>query len=205
MEQTESQSDPNAESFYMAEGQPASRMYRIYALMWDVLYSAIFVLPTIVSFKLLKWPSYLQGLCVFAVLCLWNVLFVYYKQATPGKARYGLKILTADKKRLHLLQILAREVFGKYVSRILGLGYLLFLLRDDHKSLHDLMSGTNVYRSTGTEPGTKSARDYLVRFACLSVFATTLLATMLYVRSNYPDRISIRSPLIVLISEFTLA
>lgn len=86
---------------------------------------------------------------------LWNpfffiagVLFVYYRQATPGKMLLGLRVVDA--------RTLANPSFGQALGRQFGyllsglvffLGFVWIGLSDRKQGWHDLLAGTVVIRS----------------------------------------------------------
>ncbi len=68
---------------------------------------------------------------------------------TPGKKLMKIRVInlrTADGVFDTRKQVLVREYFGKVLSSVFLVGYLLPIFRKDKKALHDLMSETRVIR-----------------------------------------------------------
>ena len=68
---------------------------------------------------------------------------------TPGKKLMKIRVInlrTADGTFDSRKQVIVREYFGKVLSSVLVVGYLLPIFRKDKRALHDLMSETRVIR-----------------------------------------------------------
>lgn len=68
---------------------------------------------------------------------------------TPGKKLMKIRVInlrTADGGFESRKQVLGREYFGKVLSSVFMVGYLLPIFRKDKRALHDLMSDTRVIR-----------------------------------------------------------
>ncbi len=68
-------------------------------------------------------------------------------QATLGKKIVGLKVTDADGHRLSFARATGRH-FGKFLSNILFLGFILAGFTEKKQGLHDLIAGTLVIRKT---------------------------------------------------------
>ncbi len=64
--------------------------------------------------------------------------------ATPGKKAMGLCVVDADGGKPDFLTVLCRETFGRYLSSILCIGYLLCLVDYERGALHDRICDTRV-------------------------------------------------------------
>lgn len=82
---------------------------------------------------------------------LWWVLSVTYfvlltasTGATLGKRAMGLTVVTKDGGRPSFIILLCRETFGRYLSSLLCIGYLLCLADPEQGALHDRICDTRV-------------------------------------------------------------
>ncbi|RZA04645.1 MAG: RDD family protein [Proteobacteria bacterium] len=77
----------------------------------------------------------------------------WYAGRTAGKALWGIRAALKSGGEMSLAQSFGRTL-GYVVSGqlTLGVGFLLPLLRKDGRALHDLLSGTEVYRVLSTAP-----------------------------------------------------
>ncbi len=64
--------------------------------------------------------------------------------ATLGKMAMGLRVVTLSGERPSFLTALCRETFGRYLSGILCIGYLLALADPERGTLHDRICDTRV-------------------------------------------------------------
>lgn len=65
--------------------------------------------------------------------------------ATPGKLIFNLQVVNNKNEKLSFVTGGLRDSFGKSLSGlILGIGYLMGLIRSDKKALHDIIFKTTV-------------------------------------------------------------
>lgn len=89
---------------------------------------------------------------VIVFLCLfWGaifgyfIIFTYKKGATLGKMAVGIKVISADDRRLSLGKIFLRETVGKALSyATLYIGYIMAGFTERKQALHDKISQTYV-------------------------------------------------------------
>ena len=67
-------------------------------------------------------------------------------QATLGKKLLGLKVSDTQGKRLSFARASGRH-FGKYLSSVFFLGFILTAFTEKKQALHDLIAGTLVVRN----------------------------------------------------------
>jgi uncharacterized RDD family membrane protein YckC len=155
-------------------GEPAGFASRTAALVTD---AAIFG----VSHALLSWtvvqiaallasPSFGERLGPWVVSLGGSVFAIGYSVIswsafgmTPGKAIFGLEVVTSTGGRPGVLRSLVRFL-GYLLSLIpLGAGFLWVLVDDDRRAWHDHLAGTSVvYRAgararVGERPGAEAA------------------------------------------------
>jgi uncharacterized RDD family membrane protein YckC len=79
---------------------------------------------------------------------IWAVLYCTYPVATVGKtlgmAIVGLRVVRSDGSRVGAHGAILRFVALPLSFMTLGFGFLLILLRRDHRALQDLIGGTAV-------------------------------------------------------------
>lgn len=70
---------------------------------------------------------------------------------SPAKLLLGLRVLDATSgQKLSIPRVILREIIGKALGlALLGGGLLMPLMRQDHRSLHDLLSQSVVKRVHG--------------------------------------------------------
>jgi uncharacterized RDD family membrane protein YckC len=77
--------------------------------------------------------------------CLYSVIFIVKKGATPGKMAVGIKVINADGNE----QISVGKAIGRYFAKILSglilcIGYLMIAFDDQKRGLHDRICKTLV-------------------------------------------------------------
>lgn len=83
------------------------------------------------------------------VPCLYEVIFVCKKNATPGKMAAGIKVINADGTE----KISTGKSIGRYFAKMLSglilcIGYLMVAFDDEKRGLHDRLCNTRVvYKS----------------------------------------------------------
>jgi uncharacterized RDD family membrane protein YckC len=107
-----------------------------------------------------------DGLSAAVKLC---VIYAYYgyfypvKGASPGKMMLGLEVLDTDGvTRLTPWKAFFREAIGKTISFIpFAMGYVIVLIRADHRALHDLLFDTRVIRKSESGKSCKTQSQSL--------------------------------------------
>lgn len=95
--------------------------------------------------KLAQLPSLTLFFVNIALDFVYGGYFYSTKMATPGKLIFNLQVADDKNEKLSFLTGGLRDSLGKSISGlILGIGYLMGLIRSDKKSLHDLMFKTRV-------------------------------------------------------------
>jgi uncharacterized RDD family membrane protein YckC len=115
-------------------------------LISDIIGAAVqFVVSTLLGrpFHFTEWP-----IVPWLVFTIWAVLYCTYPVATVGKtlgmALVGLRVVRSDGSRVGGRGAILRFVALPLSFITLGFGFLLILLRRDHRALQDLIGGTAV-------------------------------------------------------------
>jgi uncharacterized RDD family membrane protein YckC len=115
-------------------------------LISDIIGAAIqFVVSTLLGhqFRISELP-----IVPWLVFTIWAVLYCTYPVATVGKtlgmAIVGLRVVRSDGSRVGARGAVLRFVALPLSFITLGIGFLLILLRRDHRALQDLIGGTAV-------------------------------------------------------------
>lgn len=86
------------------------------------------------------------------------ILMTYFFSATLGKMIFKLKVISEHHQKLTLMDILTRELFGRFISdAILRLPYLVILFNPSHRGIHDLLSDSIVIREEK-----EKVRNYII-------------------------------------------
>lgn len=80
----------------------------------------------------------------WALGAVYFILFTVLTGSTLGKKAMGLTVVAADGSRPGALTVICRETFGRYLSSLLCIGYLLCLADPDRGALHDRICDTAV-------------------------------------------------------------
>ena len=72
------------------------------------------------------------------------VLMTYFTGSTLGKKCLHLQVVSSEEKKLSFWTVLYRETIGRYLSSLLGIGYLMMLLDKEKRGLHDRLADTRV-------------------------------------------------------------
>jgi uncharacterized RDD family membrane protein YckC len=126
----------------------------------DVSYAADHNLPappTPDLFNITSGPGITLWLSILGIVLLYEIVFLFWKQATPGKLIVGLRVRRRDSPDLPASAIFAR-VGIVLVGQLCGLFTLLDdlwpLWDDKRQALHDKVARTNVVRPRAdTTPG----------------------------------------------------
>jgi uncharacterized RDD family membrane protein YckC len=115
-------------------------------LISDIVGAAVqFVVSTLLGrqFHFTEWP-----IVPWLVFTIWVVLYCTYPVATVGRtlgmALMGLQVVRPDGSRVGARGAILRFVALPLSFITLGFGFLLILLRRDHRALQDLIGSTAV-------------------------------------------------------------
>lgn len=87
----------------------------------------------------------LKDILIYLCNVVYFVVLTYYTGATLGKKAMNLKVITSSNESLTLMDVLYRETIGRYLSGcILYIGYLLSILDNEKRTLHDILCDTRV-------------------------------------------------------------
>jgi len=83
-------------------------------------------------------------ICQFIVELVYNVFFNGQFGATLGKMAIGARIVNVDGSRIGFGKALLRFLATMVTQMTMGVGYLLIVVREDKRALHDLLARTKV-------------------------------------------------------------
>jgi uncharacterized RDD family membrane protein YckC len=92
-------------------------------------------------------PSPMVSLTQFGLFMVITVGFWRYTGQTPGKKLANIRVVDAYTGQNAPYWKLLLRFLGYFLSLITVVGFFIGLLRKDHKTLHDLLSGTTVIRT----------------------------------------------------------
>ncbi len=72
------------------------------------------------------------------------VLMTKFLKQTLGKMIFGLKVVSSDDKHLDWGTIIFRELIGRYISKIIWIGFLIAAFTPKKQTLHDIFADTFV-------------------------------------------------------------
>lgn len=108
------------------------------------------------------------------LLLFYSVLFTYYFGGSLGKLLTGLRVVSADDKRLSFKRILFRQFIGYSFSWIFfGLGYLSIIKDPQKQAWHDKSVGT-VVKAKGNMLIVGVMLYILLLFVSISLFVNTV-------------------------------
>jgi uncharacterized RDD family membrane protein YckC len=80
-----------------------------------------------------------------AAAIIFNLYLIYTRGYSLGKSVFNLRIVKEDGSRLDIVDVVLREIIGKFVSGLVfGLGFLLILIDARKQGLHDKIAHTVV-------------------------------------------------------------
>lgn len=93
-------------------------------------------------------PSFLlfspYKVAALLLLLLYFILMTKYLQQTVGKMIMGIKVIPKDGEKLTWSMVIFREGFGRFISKMLLIPYLLVVFMPRKEALHDLFADTIV-------------------------------------------------------------
>lgn len=111
--------------------------------------------PTPAIFDPFTGPGIALSMSIFAAYLVYEVAFLYWKQATPGKLILGLRVRLREQPSLPSGAIWARvgfAVLGQLCGLLLLLDYLWPLWDSKKQALHDKVAKTNVVKPDPAAP-----------------------------------------------------
>ncbi len=73
------------------------------------------------------------------------ILMTYFTGATLGKKLLHIKVVSAEDRKLTLLEVIFRETIGRFLSALIAnVGYLMVGIHSEKCGLHDILSDTRV-------------------------------------------------------------
>ena len=90
---------------------------------------------------------------------LYRVGFWTLTGQTPGMAVLGLRVLRADGGKVGLLVAMKRFMGFMLSVSTLGIGFLMVLVTERRRALHDLLAGTVVVYDWGTRIRARRSRS----------------------------------------------
>lgn len=119
----------------------------------------------------------LTGVSIISLnVVLYFVLFHIFWGATVGKKLLYLKVLKTDFTEARTGRIIVRETFGRLLSAVLFLGYIVILFRKDKRGFHDLISDTIVTRKYSSSK--YETLKIISVFICIGIFFAFSLLSM---------------------------
>ena len=96
-----------------------------------------FFAPVLFNFNVVDIAAYLAGVAYF-------ILFTYLSGATLGKRVFQLKVVKAVDEPVGLVDVIYRETVGRYLSSLLGIGYIYAAFSNQKRGFHDILANTRV-------------------------------------------------------------
>ena len=89
---------------------------------------------------------------LWVIVTAYFVVFTASSGSTLGKKALGITVVTTQGKKPDWMTALCRESFGRYLSSLLCIGYLLCLVdTEEHRALHDRICDTLVVYAPSKE------------------------------------------------------
>ncbi|MGE7120148.1 RDD family protein [Peribacillus sp. NPDC046944] len=85
-----------------------------------------------------------EALLTAIVFFLYFILMTKFFNQTLGKMIFGLKVVALKEETITWGTVLFRELFGRYISKVTWVGYLLAGLLPKKQALHDIFADTSV-------------------------------------------------------------
>ncbi|SFV56137.1 FIG00732228: membrane protein [hydrothermal vent metagenome] len=107
-------------------------------IMYIVFYLVMGGREGFATHKLIGW------IAILIPLVIAQTLFMYYTSQTPGYRAYNLKVIDANtQQKPSLFSIIFRNLCA-VLSFLTLIGWVMMFLRKDRKTLHDLLSATEI-------------------------------------------------------------
>lgn len=120
----------------------------IVVLVFGIIKWLISILPILGGLSEFIWLSGIS----FSIYLLYEVVSLSLFSSTFGKMLVGLKVRKSNGDRMDFLTILMRSVFkllfvSGYLVWMIIINMLLVLGHDEHKSVHDWIAGTSIWKN----------------------------------------------------------
>lgn len=87
----------------------------------------------------------LADILFYILTVTYFVLLTYFTGSTIGKKLFNIKVICSEKRKFTFFEILFRETFGRFLSKvIIYIGYIIAGADRQKRGLHDLLSDTCV-------------------------------------------------------------
>ncbi|MFG6328875.1 MAG: RDD family protein [Lachnospiraceae bacterium] len=87
----------------------------------------------------------LADILFYVLTATYFVLLTYFTGSTIGKKLFNIKVICAEKRHFTFFEILFRETFGRFLSKvIIYIGYIIAGADRQKRGLHDWLSDTCV-------------------------------------------------------------
>ena len=108
-------------------------------------------LDEILEYKLI-FQFTVSAIIYFIVKKIYFVAFTYTSGQTVGKKLFRIKVVNDDMTKASFWSVLYREVIGRYLcglKEVVWVGYLVMLLDEEKRGVHDRLSDTRVVYDEG--------------------------------------------------------
>ncbi|MDE6614993.1 MAG: RDD family protein [Lachnospiraceae bacterium] len=97
----------------------------------------------------------------YVLTATYFVLLTYFTGSTIGKKLFNIKVICVEKRKFTFFEILFRETFGRFLSKIIiYIGYIIAGADRQKRGLHDLLSDTCVVYCYGRNNYNKQPLNY---------------------------------------------
>ena len=87
----------------------------------------------------------IKDMFFYVLQALYFIILTYKTGSTVGKKLLCLQVVSDGEEQLKLFNVIYRETVGRFLSSIIWCaGYFMIGIRNDKKSLHDILSDTKV-------------------------------------------------------------
>ncbi len=115
--------------------------------------------------------------CIFAYF-VYRIFFTVKYGATFGKAIMGIKVISLQDKTLSWGTVFIREIFGKFLSELTTIGYVITGFTEKKQALHDMIVNTTVVYDTNAQ---NQYKIFVLQFIKMLGFGVFLFLLLLYV------------------------
>jgi uncharacterized RDD family membrane protein YckC len=167
------------------ESKMAPLVFRYAAMIVDGLIVGAILIPYFLFAYLmgLNEESTLTTIIEALTVFIYSVYQIQKYQMTWGKKYFNLKVVTLDGGEMTLGRAIKREVLGKLLSNILGLGYIWALFNKKRQSWHDLLAKTIVVQTEEINKG-KKILAYFLAFGLAGPVIIVIIAMLVLVSVN---------------------
>lgn len=103
----------------------------------------------------------LADILFYILTATYFVLMTYFTGSTIGKKLFNIKVVCAEQRKFTFFEILFRETFGRFLSKvIIYIGYIIAGADSRKRGLHDLLSDTCVIYCHGRKNYNNQYADY---------------------------------------------